>query len=172
MLSSDDAGNHIFAACKHSVKEAARRAFEVCPAAAWPPVCTHSVRAQRLIFQSFWLGWFALIAGAVYRCMLAWGLTGLRSPSDELRSEGNIQHSCAYSEGRGQGRGRGQGQGRGRGWEKHAATLPGTGAPPASEAIHQEPVCIYKNVCSCPEMRISPMALEWDGKERNWAGSW
>lgn len=164
MLSSDDVGNHIFAACKHSVKEAARRAFEVCPAADWPPVCTHSVRGQRFIFQSFWLGWFALIAGAVYRCM-SWGLTGLRSLSDELRSEGNIQHSCAYSEGRGQGRG------WGRGWERHAATLPGTGAPPASEAIHREPVCIYKNVCLCPEIRISPVALEWDRKERNWAGS-
>lgn len=41
------------------------------------------------------------------------GLTGLRSPSNELRSEGNIQHSCAYSEGWGQ--------------ERHAATLSGTG---------------------------------------------
>lgn len=32
------------------------------------------------------------------------GLTELRSPSNELRSEGNIQHSCAYSEGLGRER--------------------------------------------------------------------
>lgn len=41
---------------------------------------------------------------------MSWGLTGLRSPSDELRSEGNIQHSCAYSEGRGPGAGVGAGR--------------------------------------------------------------
>lgn len=35
---------------------------------------------------------------------MSWGLTGLRSPSNELKSEGNIQHSCAYSEGRGRER--------------------------------------------------------------------
>lgn len=102
-------GNHI------SVEAAARRASEVCSAADRPPVCTHSVRGQRLIFQSFWLGWFALIAGAVYH-WVSWGLTGLRSPSDELRSEGNIQHSCAYSEGR----------------ERNAASLSGTRAAPPS----------------------------------------
>lgn len=44
---------------------------------------------------------------------MSWGVTGLRSPSNELRSEGNIQHSCAYSEGWGK--------------ERHAAALSGTG---------------------------------------------
>lgn len=78
-------------------------------------LCSRSVRGQGLIFQSFWLAWFALIAGAVYQCM-SWGLTGLRSSSDEVRSEGNIQHSCAYSEGRGR--------------ERPAARLSGSGAAP------------------------------------------
>lgn len=74
---------------------------------------------------------------------MSWGPTGLRSPSNELRSEGNIQHSCAYSEGRGQ--------------ERHAATLSGTGQVSASEAVFRGPVCIYKNVCSDTKIKISPM---------------
>lgn len=44
-----------------------------------------------------------MIVRSVYRSM-SWGLTGLRSPSNELKSEGNIQHSCAYSKGRGRKR--------------------------------------------------------------------
>lgn len=52
---------------------------------------------------------------------MSWGLTGLRSPSDALRSEGNIQHSCAYSEGRGR--------------EGHAARRSGTGPAPPSAFI-------------------------------------
>ena len=80
--------------------------------AACPPACIHSFSGQGLILQSFRLGWFALIVKPVYHSM-SWGLTGLRSPSNELRSEGNIQHSCAYSEGRGQ--------------ERRAAALSGTG---------------------------------------------
>lgn len=74
--------------------------------------CIHSFSGQRLIFKSFWQRWFALIVRPVYRSM-SWGLTELRSPSNELKSEGNIQHSCAYSGGRGQ--------------ERRAAMLSGTG---------------------------------------------
>lgn len=93
-----------------------------------------------------------MIVRPVYRTM-SWGLTGLRSPSNELRSEGNIQHSCAYSEGRGQ--------------ERRAATLSGTGAGLASEAVFTEPVCIYKNVCLNTKIKISPMARDGNVKRES-----
>lgn len=70
-----------------------------------------------------------MIVRPVYHSM-SWGLTGLRSTSNELRSEGNIQHSCAYSKGRGQ--------------ERHAANTFRFRAGLSSEAVFREPVCILK----------------------------
>lgn len=97
-----------------------------------------------------------MIVRPVYRSV-SWGLTGLRSPSNELRSEGNIQHSCAYSEGPGPG-------------ETCRYTFRYGGRSEASEAVRREPVCIYKNVCFGTEIKISPMAGDGIAKERKQAG--
>lgn len=86
-----------------------------------------------------------MIVRPVYRSM-SWGLTGLRSPSNELRSEGNIQHSCAYSEGRGQ--------------QKHAATLSGTGQTSPLKPSSESLFAFIKNVCLDMKIKISPMAMD------------
>lgn len=89
--------------------------FKLRPSAA---ACIHSFTGHIAVFLS------GLLCFDSQTCLqlMSWGLTGLTSPSAELRSEGNIQHSCAYSEGRGQ--------------ERRAAMLSGTGASLASEVLH------------------------------------
>ena len=95
---------------------------------------------------------------------MSWGLTGLTSPSNELRSEGNIQHSCAYSEGWGK--------------ERHAATLSGTGQVSPLKSSTESLFAFIRNVCLGTKIKISPVARdgrkmgesELDGDKRFFTG--
>lgn len=132
LLPTDDLGNLVFSACKHQWNQLLSGSLWALPSCRSPMRLHLQLRRSEAHFPVFLTAAVCFDSRPVYRFM-SWGLTGLRSPSNELRSEGNIQHSCAYFEGWGQER---------PGETCCCAFRYGTGL--ASEAFFREPVCIYK----------------------------